>query len=50
MDIQSGSYDDPGAVPASVHIQVAERLRWMEDAHELPTIDRYPPQASRECP
>jgi len=26
-----------------VHIQVAERLRWMERAHELPTFDRYPP-------
>lgn len=45
IDIQSGTYDDPGAVPAAVHIQVAERLRWMEDAHELPTFDRYPPQA-----
>ena len=37
-------YDDPDAVPAVVHIQVAERLHWMERAHELPTFDRYPPQ------
>jgi hypothetical protein len=27
-----------------VHIQVADRIRWMERAHELPTFERYPPQ------
>ena len=32
VDIQSGTYDDPDAVPANVHIQTAERLRWMERA------------------
>ena len=45
IDIQSATYDDPDAVPAAVHIQVAERVSWMERAHELPTFDRYPPQA-----
>lgn len=45
IDVQSGTYDDPDAVPAVVHIQVAERLRWMESAHELPSFERYPPQA-----
>ena len=45
IDIQSGTYDDPNAVPAMVHIQTAERLRWMERAHELPSFERYPPQA-----
>jgi hypothetical protein len=44
IDIQSATYDDPDAVPAMVHIQTAERLRWMERAHELPAFDRYPPQ------
>ena len=44
IDIQSATYDDPDAVPPTVHIQVAERLRWMEHAHELPTFERYPPQ------
>lgn len=44
IDIQSGTYDDPDAVPAAVHIQVAERLRWMEVAHQLPAFERYPPQ------
>ena len=45
VDIQSATYDDPDAVPAMVHIQTAERIRWMERAHELPTFERYPPQA-----
>ena len=44
IDIQSASYDDPGASPPAVHIQVADRIGWMEHAHELPTFDRYPPQ------
>lgn len=44
IDIQSATYDDPNAVPARIHIQVAERIRWMEHAHELPTFDRFPPQ------
>lgn len=45
IDIQSGTYDDPDAVPVAVHIQVAERLRWVERAHELPAFERYPPQS-----
>jgi hypothetical protein len=44
IDIQSGTYDDPDTVPARVHIQVAERIPWMEHAHELPAFERYPPQ------
>lgn len=44
IDIQSATYDDPEAVPPRAHIQVAERLSWMERAHELPEFDRYPPQ------
>lgn len=44
IDIQSATYDDPEAVLPQAHIQVAERIRWMERAHELPTFDRYPPQ------
>ena len=42
IDIQSATYDDPDAVPARAHIQVAERIRWMERAHELPAFKRYP--------
>jgi hypothetical protein len=44
IDIQSATYDDPDSVPARAHIQVAERIRWMERAHELPAFDRYPPR------
>jgi hypothetical protein len=44
IDIQSATYDDPQAVPARAHIQVAERIGWMEKAHELPTFERYPPR------
>ena len=44
IDIQSATYDDPEAVPARAHIQVAERIGWMEHAHELPAFERYPPR------
>ena len=30
IDIQSATYDNPNAVPAQAHIQVAERIGWME--------------------
>ena len=43
IDIQSATYDNPDAVPAQAHIQVAERISWMADAHTLPTFDRFPP-------
>jgi hypothetical protein len=44
IDIQSATYDDPDSVPARAQIQVAERIKWMEHAHELPAFDRYPPR------
>ena len=44
VDVQSATYDDPDAVPAQAHIQVADRIHWMERAHELPVFERYPPQ------
>jgi hypothetical protein len=43
VDVQSATYDDPDAVPARGHVQVAERIRWMANAHELPMFDRFPP-------
>jgi hypothetical protein len=43
IDIQSATYDAPEQIPARVQIQVAERIKWMEAAHELPEFDRYPP-------
>jgi hypothetical protein len=46
FDIQSATCDHPDAVAPRVHMQVAERVGWMERAHELPTFERYPPQKS----
>jgi hypothetical protein len=43
IDIQSATYDDPNVVPARSHVQVAERISWMERSHELPKFERYPP-------
>ena len=43
IDIQSATYDNPDAVSPAVHIQVADRIAWMERVHELPTFERYPP-------
>ena len=38
----------PMTIPMSfrsmAHIQIAERIGWMERAHELPVFERYPPQ------
>jgi hypothetical protein len=45
LDVQSATYDDPDAVPAQAHIQVADRIGWMQRAHELPEFERYPPRA-----
>ena len=45
IDVQSGTYDDPAAVPAQCHIQVAERISWMKQAHELPQFERFPSQS-----
>ena len=44
IDIQSATYDNPDAVPARVHVQVAELIGWMERAHQLPAFERYPPR------
>ena len=42
VDIQTATLDDPDALPARLHVQVAERIGWMEKAHELPQFPRYP--------
>jgi hypothetical protein len=42
IDVQSGTLDDPEALPAGAHIQVAERLNWVATAHTLPEFARYP--------
>ena len=42
IDIQSGTFDDLAALPAQVHIQTADRVPWMEDAHLLPAFPKFP--------
>lgn len=42
IDVQTGTLDDPGLLPAQIHIQTAERIPWMDTAHELPRHERYP--------
>ena len=42
IDVQSATMDDPAKVPARVHIQLAERIEWMKDAHTLPGFERFP--------
>lgn len=42
IDIQLAAFDDPNPFSPAVHIQTADRLRWMKTAHELPEFERYP--------
>ena len=44
VDIRSATYDNPDAVPAQAHIQIADRIGWMAQAHTLPAFEHYPPQ------
>jgi len=41
-DVQSGTLDEPDALPAQVHIQVADRIAWMKDTGGLPEFKRFP--------
>lgn len=42
VDVQSATLDDPDALPPGIQIQVAERLHWMQQVHELPAFERFP--------
>ena len=42
VDIQSVTLDDPEALPPDAHIQVAERLDWMDDLDSLTRFERFP--------
>jgi hypothetical protein len=44
IDIQTGTLDDPNALPAICHIQTAERISWMGEIDKLPEFERFPPQ------
>lgn len=42
VDVQTVTLDDPDALAPQAHVQVAERRKWMEKAHELPEFERFP--------
>ena len=42
VDVQLATFDDPNALAAQCHIQTAERIGWMENAHDLPAFERFP--------
>lgn len=42
IDVQTCTLDDPDAIAPMAQIQVADRIGWMERAHELPEFARYP--------
>jgi hypothetical protein len=42
VDIQLATLDDPDAIAVQCHIQTAERINWMAEAHALPAFERYP--------
>jgi hypothetical protein len=42
MDVQSATFDMPESLPPRAQIQVAERIGWMQQLHELPMFDRFP--------
>ena len=42
VDIQTVTLDDPDAHAPQVHVQVAERRKWMAGAEKLPEFERFP--------
>jgi hypothetical protein len=42
VDIQVATLDAPEALEPNCHVQVAERIGWMAEAHSLPEFQRYP--------
>ncbi len=42
VDIQLVTFDDPATFAPGAHIQTAEQISWMADAHTLTAFERYP--------
>lgn len=42
VEVQTATLDDAEAMPPHRQIQAAERLKWMERVHELPSVERFP--------
>lgn len=49
VDVQSATLDEPDTAPPQAHIQTAERIGWMKEAHRLPEFERFPPQDEPEA-
>lgn len=45
VDVQCATLDDPEQLPPTIHIQVAERISWMAQQHDLPAFARFPGQS-----
>ena len=44
VDVQTSTLDDPEAHPPRLHVQVAERLGWLDGVDDLPKFQRFPGQ------
>ena len=42
VDVQIATLDNPDALVPQAHIQVAERIGWMENVDQLPKFERFP--------
>ena len=42
IDVQTATLDNPDAFPLQLHVQTADRIGWMANAHTLPQFERYP--------
>ena len=42
VEVQAATLGDVDALRPEAHIQTAEMLGWMKDAHELPAFERFP--------
>ncbi|RDC60205.1 hypothetical protein HME9302_01405 [Alteripontixanthobacter maritimus] len=42
VDVQSATLDEPENILPEAHIQVADRIAWMNDVQKLPEHQRYP--------
>ena len=42
VDIQGATFDNPEHFAPGIHIQTAEQVGWMANAHELPKFERFP--------
>ena len=42
VEVQAATLADAESLPPEVHIQTAEMLGWMKNAHELPAFERFP--------